>query len=379
MPASDHGPRRSRQPHARAPHLQRTFRPTLEKLEDRSVPATFVSDLNLTTAQVLAQQIAGNTPISNVTYVGDPTQAGLLQDGLPQYGFERAVVLSTGRANALPGPNLNPFLSTAYGNPGDPVLSSFIKGAATFDAARLGFDFVATGDALRFRYRFGSDEYGNITVPGFPDLFGIFIDGTNIAFLPGTRVLVNTETVNLNVNGGFFLNNPFGSDNFDVEVNGFTTILNLRVNLNAGQRYRFEVAIADALDFIGDSAIFIEANEGVDIARANIVAERPLRWIYNPATGTYRGEITISNPSDVALRGPLYLTVANLPPGVTVVNDDTFRVSGFTNNPTTSIIAVPQGSIGPRATVYVPIELRNPLDVHLGTFYQGFDIGLVQL
>ncbi|MBK7946535.1 MAG: choice-of-anchor L domain-containing protein [Flavobacteriales bacterium] len=41
----------------------------------------------------------------------------------------------------------------------------------------LEFDFIPTGDTLRFRYVFGSEEYPNYTCGSVNDVFGFFLSG----------------------------------------------------------------------------------------------------------------------------------------------------------------------------------------------------------
>src|SRR5690606_16446232 len=70
--------------------------------------------------------------------------------------------------------------SNVTGNGGDPDLTVLINGP-TFDKCIVEFDFVTTGDSVRFDYVFGSEEYLNYTCSYFNDVFGFFLSGPGIA------------------------------------------------------------------------------------------------------------------------------------------------------------------------------------------------------
>ncbi len=82
-------------------------------------------------------------------------------------------------------------------------------GHATNDAAVLEFDFVPTQGTASFRYVFASDEYLEF-VDQFNDVFAFYVDGVNIALIPGTNTPVAINTVNPGDNASFFVNNPSG-------------------------------------------------------------------------------------------------------------------------------------------------------------------------
>ncbi len=95
----------------------------------------------------------------------------------------------------------------------------------------------------------------------------------------------------------------------------------------------------------------------------------PFRWIYNPADGTYRGNLTIQNVSSVTLTGP-YFVAPELPPGVKLVNANATTANGA---PAVAINL----NVAPHGTQRVSIVLLNPLRQPLSTFFIGFPIFLV--
>ncbi|UCE85224.1 MAG: choice-of-anchor L domain-containing protein, partial [Deltaproteobacteria bacterium] len=149
----------------------------------------------------LAESLAGaGVSVSNATYVGDPSAAGVFSGGSATVGLESGVILSAGRVADVVGPNDAPDTTTSFFTPGDPDLAALagVSLADTFDAAVLAFDFVPSGDEVKFRYVFVSEEYNEFSNDIFNNVFGFFINGTNYALVPGSGISVSIN----NVNGG---------------------------------------------------------------------------------------------------------------------------------------------------------------------------------
>ncbi|HEX5134215.1 MAG TPA: choice-of-anchor L domain-containing protein, partial [Thermoanaerobaculia bacterium] len=195
-----------------------------------SFPVTTV-DLNSMTPQQLAQLLAGpGVTVSNVTFTGANVAAGSFSGGLADgLGIDTGVILSSGNIANAAGPNEDDGITTINEAPGDGDLDAIVgAGQSTFDAAVLQFDFVPSSNTVSFRYVFASDEY-NEFVGQFNDVFAFFIDGRNVALIPGTSTPVAINTVNLDTNSSFYRNNdpsdlgiptPFGT-----QFDGFTTVL----------------------------------------------------------------------------------------------------------------------------------------------------------
>jgi len=191
--------------------------------------------------------------------------------GTTGIGFASGVILTTGDANDAPGPNNADDTTTANGAPGDADLDALIPGFSTQDATILQFDFQfgdgTTGGDLFFSYQFASEEYNEFVDSSFNDVFGLFVDGTNVAKAGnGDAVSIN------NVNCG----NPFvgagpncdqyqnndpddpGPATLDIEYDGLTTVLQAQaLGLSPGT-HTLKLAIADAGDSVLDSALFIQ-------------------------------------------------------------------------------------------------------------------------
>lgn len=230
-------------------------------------------------AQNLAQAMLGTgITISNVTYTGANVASGYFTGGTAAgIGMESGIVLTSGFASHLNG-NSNTADNITGDNDlaGDPMLDALVPGYTTYDATILEFDFVSSlgGDVtydVYFQYVFGSEEYNEFVGSEFNDVFGFFLDGTNIALIPGTTTPVAIN----NVNNGYestppsypeYYNNNDPTDGpppFAFEYDGFTDVLTASFKDLVGTHH-IRLAIADAGDYFLDSGVFLKANSFSD-------------------------------------------------------------------------------------------------------------------
>jgi len=235
---------------------------------------TDLDDPSVTPESLVNTLMGGGITVSNVTYTGANRAAGVFSGGTGIIGFESGIILSSGDIANVSGPNTNTATTTDNGMPGDEDLNSLIPGYTTFDAAVLEFDFVPTSNVIQFRYVFGSEEYNEYVNSPYNNVFGFFVNGNNIALIPGTTTPVSINNVN-NGNpcpaGNFpsYASNPdFYIDNggcnpanatLNTELDGLTVVLTATANVNPGVTNHIKLAIADAGDAVLDSAVFIEA------------------------------------------------------------------------------------------------------------------------
>jgi gliding motility-associated-like protein len=201
-------------------------------------------------------------------------------------GIGRGIILTSGSAkDTLGGIGVNDpstsFANTINHMPGDPQLNT-LAGHTTWDACVLEFDFKASGDTIRFNYVFGSEEYPGYTCSPYNDVFGFFISGgaytvpTNIALVPGTTIPVCINSVNIgtpstgylidscNILGPgspfslYYVNNTIGPASPYVTYDGLTTRLTAIARVNPCDTYHLKLGVADAVDSILDSGVFIE-------------------------------------------------------------------------------------------------------------------------
>jgi hypothetical protein len=224
---------------------------------------------NLTDPTLTAQQLAnsllgGGVQISNVTYTGATVAAGTFHTESNIIGFTDGIILSTGSVRSVVGPNCSTGIDGENGTAGDPDLTAILGAThTTNDAAVLEFDFVPKTPTLTFSYVFASDEY-NEFVGAFNDVFAFFVNGNNIALLPGVTppTPVSINTVNPNANSSFYINNDTlfpAAGAVDTEMDGLTVVLTATAQVNANQTNHIKLAIADAEDDQLDSNVFIKA------------------------------------------------------------------------------------------------------------------------
>ena len=256
----------------------------VESLEDRAVPAGLVvTDLTagVTPAAMVQSLLGPGVSVSNFQFTGytgtasndvkngDSSSAGMFTGGTGIIGFDSGIILSSGGVQNVVGPNTSDSISQVNSLPGDPNLDALTSGT-TFDATVLEFDFTPTFNTITFQYVFASDEYNEWANTPFNDVFGFYLNGSNVALLPSTDTASNLVSIN-NVNGGnpvgtdahnaaFFINNDLASGAaLNTEMDGLTKVLSVVANVIPNQVNHIKLAIADTSDSIYDSNVFIKA------------------------------------------------------------------------------------------------------------------------
>jgi hypothetical protein len=212
--------------------------------------------------------------LNNAYLVGAPDAFATFTGGTGIIGFDSGVILSTGNALSVVGPNIADDTSTDNGFPGDPILDALVPGYVTHDAASLEFDFACDASTVfSIEYVFASEEYNEYVNSPFNDVFGFFLDGTtpasNIALVPafcsspGQAVSVNSVNCNnpfsppTGMNCDCYTNNDIASGApLNTEMDGLTHVFARTVPIVPGVHH-IKIAIADAGDGIYDSNVFI--------------------------------------------------------------------------------------------------------------------------
>ena len=213
---------------------------------------------SITPTQLVNTLLGSGGTASNITFKGANVAGGLFSGGIAAgIGIDSGIMLSSGNISFAKGPNNSTGKSASNGSIGDTDLNAIVTPDITNDAAVLEFDFIPTASTVSFSYVFASEEYPEY-VNQFNDVFAFFVNGKNIALIPGTTTPVSIDNVNGGVNSPFFVPN-YGTT-FDTQFDGFTTVLSASVTgLVTGVAARFKLAIADTRDFVLDSAVFIQA------------------------------------------------------------------------------------------------------------------------
>ena len=220
-------------------------------------------------ANALATALLGSgVTISNATLQGAAAASGTFSSGTSSIGISNGVILATGNVSTAEGPNNQDGAGTGLGTPGFADLGALIPGFTLYDGVRLDIDFTTDSGDVFFNFAFASEEYNEYANSSYNDVFGLFLDGMNIALIPGTSIPVSIN----NVNGGnpygtnaqnsaYFVNNDpsDGGPFYDIQYDGFTKVFTAQgLGLTAGT-HTLSFAIADAGDDVLDSAIFIQA------------------------------------------------------------------------------------------------------------------------
>jgi gliding motility-associated-like protein len=258
--------------------------------------ASAQAQLAVSTAMTPAQLVqnvllGGGVTASNVTYngmanppVGNPSGRGSFTATGTNLGLDAGVILATGNVLDAAGPATN-FVSGFLNTGSDQDLVQ-LSGQTINDRSILEFDFIPTGDTLRFRYVFASQEYPTWVCSSFNDAFGFFLSGPgitgpfsnnskNLALVPNTNVPITINTVNMgfpgsagtastcaNADPNWQSNSIYYFDNASgvhIAYNGFTVVLTAFHLVQCGLTYHIKMAIGDGSDSGLDSAVFLEA------------------------------------------------------------------------------------------------------------------------
>lgn len=149
--------------------------------------------------------LLGHSQTSFITPGTTETSSGTYTNASSTYGIGAGVVLSTGAVQHYgDGANTLEDASTVYFTPTfqpaaatpaqevllDPITTVGGDSFDHFDVTELivGFDMQQGFDAVRFNVVFGSEEYPEFVELGYFDGFGMFLNGTNVAFVASQPV-----------------------------------------------------------------------------------------------------------------------------------------------------------------------------------------------
>jgi Ig-like domain CHU_C associated len=212
----------------------------------------------LTADEIVKTLTGAGVTISNIKVTGSPKAIGTFTGGNADgLDIDEGVIMSTGLVSTAAGPNTSESTSFSFNLPGDAGLDALIAPNKTHDAIILEFDAVTSSPTFSIRYIFASEEYKEFVGSAFNDVFAFFVDGTNIALVPGSSDPVAVNTINFKKNAGLYKDNPANSGNFGTSFDGFTVQLTAVATVSAGTPHHIRLAIADATDTVLDSAVFL--------------------------------------------------------------------------------------------------------------------------
>lgn len=246
-------------------------------------PPLSVTPLSGRSAGEIASVVTGcDVLVLDARIVGSGLAFGSFTGGQGIIGFDRGLIISTGIATQVAGPNAADGTTGSMGTNGDPQLTT-MSGQTTHDAAILEFDFVPSSTTVTFDYVFGSEEYNDFVNSAFNDVFAFWLNGVNVALVPGTSLPVAINNVNNGYgdpypcgggtgpsNSAYFIDNARGSATVcdpvgsatrfaGTELDGLTVVFTVTATVTANIINRIRFAIADGTDDQYDSVVFLRA------------------------------------------------------------------------------------------------------------------------
>jgi hypothetical protein len=221
---------------------------------------------------LLTALLGAGVSVSNIQFNGAPVAAGVFSGGVGIVGFAQGIVLSSGDIASVIGPqNLLGWTSTDNLLPGDADLDALV-GGLTQDACVLEFDFECSStEVVSFQYVFSSEEYDEWVDTQYNDVFAFFLNGENIALIPGTATPVAINNVNCGnpwVPGGgpscaLYTTNDCDSLGLGypctalaTEMDGITGVWSATGPLKPGPNH-IKLVVADRGDGVYDTNVFI--------------------------------------------------------------------------------------------------------------------------
>ena len=225
-----------------------------------------ISNLDMMIANIFGVQCDG---VSNAQMVAVPQQIGRFENG-GILGLNSGLVLSTGIITGSQQPS-SVFNNTFLGTSGDVDIANFGSLAGqnptNYDACIVEFDFTPTlSDTISFTYVLASEEYPEYANSSFTDRFLFLVSSnngpySNIAFLPGTTIPVEINSVNATVNPQYYIDNLLGPNAGNFVFDAYTTPFLAKFFAQTGVTYHIKLVIADVSDSSFDSAIFLDEQE----------------------------------------------------------------------------------------------------------------------
>lgn len=238
-----------------------------------------VDDSSYTTQQ-LVDNVLINSPCAVTSNFSSSTGTsvgingiGYFEDGGSDFPFENGIVLSSGKASSVPGPNVNSFTGDGIGLAwyGDTDLETITGTPNTQNASYIEFEFVPYANTISFDFLFASEEYYLDYPCRFSDVFAFILTDSNgvsrnLAVIPGTNIPVKVTEIHGPIGGnkGCPAKNENYFDKYNnainsaISLNGNTVPMTAFSEVIPGERYTIKLVIADSQDGNFDSAVFIE-------------------------------------------------------------------------------------------------------------------------
>jgi hypothetical protein len=344
----------------------------LQKTSAQLTVTPGLSAMDLAMILVDTSSAAISSPVCNCALTGRGSFTATPGVGL---GISSGVVLTTGTAMASKGPNTTPGMGSDNFFPGDAGLTAW-AGRPTNNACILEFDITPLFDTLYVTYSFGSEEYLEF-VGAYNDVFGFFLSGpgipgvVNFAYVPGTVLPVCVNNINNLVNSVYYVDNPPGAPH--IQYDGYTKPLQAKIPLVIGGTYHLRLGVADAVDGIYDTGVFVAAKSitsklpsAVPVGLLSFKVEQAktsniIRW--KTASEKSSASYTVEKSAD----GKLFTAVGSKPSAGN--SNDVTEYIMVDNNPAgAKYYRLKQADLNGKETVLNLITLDVPVAAHTNIF-----------
>ncbi|HHH53772.1 MAG TPA: hypothetical protein ENK91_08950, partial [Bacteroidetes bacterium] len=234
-------------------------------------------DTNFTPIDLINNIFLGEgVQILNIKYEGDSKSVGYFSNGIGAVNIDRGIIMTTGESSVASLPNNSGGTQTVSSGQKyfDQELSDAINSSQLYDICKFEITFIPFSDSIRFNYVFASEEYPEFICSQYNDAFGFFISGANpaggdyagknIALVPGTSEPVSINNVHPYKDAGcqakneeYYNTNPFGSPTMTYDA--YLDVFSAAAKVVPCTEYKIKLVIADVVDDVYDSAVFLEA------------------------------------------------------------------------------------------------------------------------
>lgn len=218
-------------------------------------------------AHALAKALLGEgLTLVSATFSGAAASSGLYTKG--PLGIRDSIVLTTGDAvDVIPGPGTKDEISKSNGGSGNSMCEALNGGVVSFDTAFLSMDVILQPGFTGFssEFIFSTEEYPEWVGSDFNDVFGIYIDGKQVAY--------DTDGKSVDVSGPSFtpssvLTPPASGSSMD----GSTPIL-WSGHTAAPGPHKIDIFICDTGDRLMDSALFVAIDACVGECKKEVAVD----------------------------------------------------------------------------------------------------------
>lgn len=236
------------------------------------------NNLGVSTSQYTSSQLVNTVLLNNscgqATNISSSAGNGLgyFQKNSGDFAFENGIILSTG--NAVNAANNSSGPSSDNGGVADADINTLFSQTVPFNsknATVLEFDFIPQKDHISLEYIFASNEYGTYQCT-FGDAMAFLLTDAatgntiNMALVPNTNQAVSVVTIRSNANNSActsanvaYFANYYGDDLLKpVNFKGITVPMTAQSSVVPFTTYHLKIVIADRMDPLFDSAIFIK-------------------------------------------------------------------------------------------------------------------------